>query len=91
VVVPLLRALGERVDVLMLSHRDADHTGGAAAVLASQPQAAAQGSIEAGHELQTLRPVAPCEAGQRWQWDGVALRCCTRRRARWRAAASPTR
>jgi competence protein ComEC len=73
VVVPLLRALGERVDVLMLSHRDADHTGGAAAVLASQPQAAAQGSIEAGHELQTLRPVAPCEAGQRWQWDGVAF------------------
>jgi competence protein ComEC len=73
VLVPLLRALGERVDVLMLSHRDADHTGGAAAVLASQPQATAQGSIEAAHELQGLRPVAPCEAGQRWQWDGVAF------------------
>ena len=71
VVVPLLRALGERVDVLMLSHRDADHTGGAAAVLASQPQAVAQGSIEAGHELHAVRPVAPCEAGQRWEWDGV--------------------
>ncbi len=71
VVVPLLRALGEQVDVLMLSHRDADHTGGAAAVLASQPQAVAQGSIEAGHELHAARPVAPCEAGQRWEWDGV--------------------
>ena len=32
VLVPLLRALGERVDTLMLSHRDADHTGGAAAL-----------------------------------------------------------
>ena len=34
VLVPLLRALGERLDVLMLSHRDLDHTGGAPAVLA---------------------------------------------------------
>lgn len=71
VLVPLLRALGERVDMLVLSHRDADHTGGAAAVLAMQPQARALGSIEPQHELQALRPVAPCEAGQRWQWDGV--------------------
>jgi len=71
VLVPLLRALGERVDVLVLSHRDADHTGGAAAVLALAPQARALGSIEPQHALQALRPVAPCEAGQRWQWDGV--------------------
>ncbi|MCA0215625.1 MAG: DNA internalization-related competence protein ComEC/Rec2 [Proteobacteria bacterium] len=73
VLVPLLRALDERVDVLMLSHRDADHTGGAAAVLAQQPQAQVLGSIEPGHELQALRPVAPCQAGQRWQWDGVGF------------------
>ncbi|MCW8177130.1 DNA internalization-related competence protein ComEC/Rec2 [Verminephrobacter aporrectodeae] len=71
VLVPLLRALGERVDLLMLSHRDADHSGGAAAVLAQQPQAALSGSIEAGHALQELRPVQPCLAGQRWEWDGV--------------------
>ncbi len=73
VLVPLLRALGERVDVLMLSHRDADHTGGAAAVLAQQPGARLTGSIEAGHELQALRPATPCLAGQRWEWDGVAF------------------
>lgn len=73
VLVPLLRALGERVDVLMLSHRDADHTGGAAAVLAQQPGAKLTGSIEAGHELQALRPATPCLAGQRWEWDGVAF------------------
>ncbi|MFT4241380.1 MAG: DNA internalization-related competence protein ComEC/Rec2, partial [Acidovorax sp.] len=73
VLVPLLRALGERLDVLMLSHSDADHTGGAAAVLAQQPQARAMGSIEADNALQAQRPVQPCLAGQRWEWDGVAF------------------
>ena len=71
VLVPLLRALDARVDVLLLSHRDSDHTGGAAAVLAQQPQAQLIGSIEDEHHLQTLRPVQPCVAGQQWQWDGV--------------------
>lgn len=73
VLVPLLRSLGEQVDVLMLSHRDADHTGGAAAVLAQQPRAELTGSIEAEHALQRLRPSRPCLAGQRWEWDGVAF------------------
>jgi competence protein ComEC len=73
VVVPLLRALGERVDTLMLSHRDSDHTGGAAAVLAMQPQAALLSSIEDGHELQALRASTRCTAGQHWEWDGVAF------------------
>jgi competence protein ComEC len=71
VLVPLLRALGERVDTLMLSHRDSDHSGGAAAVLAMQPQAALLSSIEDGHELQVLRPSTRCAVGQRWTWDGV--------------------
>lgn len=73
VVVPLLRALGEQVDMLVVTHRDSDHTGGAAAVLAMQPKAALVGSLEAGHELGALRAVQPCLAGQRWQWDGVAF------------------
>ena len=73
VLVPLLRAMGERVHMLMLSHRDSDHTGGAAAVLAQQPQAVLTGSIEADHALQALRPTTPCLAGQRWQWDGVTF------------------
>ena len=73
VLVPLLRALGERVDILMLSHRDADHTGGAEAVLMQQPQAQLTGSIEGTHPLQSVRPIIPCLAGQRWEWDGVVL------------------
>ena len=71
VLVPLLRALGERLDLVMLSHRDADHTGGAAAVLAQQPQAALSGSIGSDGALQALRPATPCVAGQQWTWDGV--------------------
>ncbi|RYF81142.1 MAG: DNA internalization-related competence protein ComEC/Rec2 [Comamonadaceae bacterium] len=71
VLVPLLRALGERPHTVVLSHRDSDHTGGAAAVLATQPQAAVLASIEPGHPLQALRPATRCEAGQRWTWDGV--------------------
>ena len=71
VLVPLLRALGERLDIVMLSHRDSDHTGGAPAVLAMQPQARLLASIEDGHELQALRPSTRCVAGQRWTWDSV--------------------
>jgi len=72
VLVPLLRAFDERLDMLVLSHRDTDHTGGAPAVLAMQPQAALLSSIEATHPLQALRPTERCEAGQRWTWDGVS-------------------
>jgi competence protein ComEC len=77
VLVPLLRALGERVDTVVLSHRDSDHIGGAPAVLAMQRRANLLSSIEADHELQALRPATRCVAaqdgGQRWVWDGVAF------------------
>src|SRR3954470_12948096 len=49
VLVPLLRALAAHVDMVVLSHRDIDHTGGAPAVLAMQPQAVLLGSLEPGH------------------------------------------
>lgn len=71
VLVPLLKALDVRLDTLVLSHRDTDHVGGAAAVLAMQPQAVLLSSIEAEHPLQQLRTAQRCEAGQRWVWDGV--------------------
>ena len=71
VLVPLLRAIGEPLDTLVLSHRDLDHVGGAAAVLAMQPQAALLASIESTHELQAKRPATRCIAGQSWLWDGV--------------------
>jgi competence protein ComEC len=71
VLVPLLRALDVKVDTVILSHRDIDHTGGALAVLTMQPQAALLSSIEESHELQGVRKATRCVAGQHWHWDGV--------------------
>ena len=71
VLVPLLRATNESVDTVMLSHRDIDHSGGIKSVLAMHPKANFISSIESTHELQVLRPVQRCVAGQAWQWDGV--------------------
>ncbi len=75
VLLPLLRARGEtRIDRLLLSHRDSDHVGGAAALLAALPVALLHSSLEPQHPLRA-GPLAQqrCEAGQRWAWDGVAF------------------
>ena len=71
VLVPMLAGMGIKLDRVMLSHRDIDHTGGAAAVLTSQKSADLWSSLEEGHPLVSLRPVKRCEAGQAWIWDGV--------------------
>jgi competence protein ComEC len=89
VVVPLLRAFDERVDTVMLSHRDSDHTGGAAAVLAMQPQAALLSSIEDGHELQALRRSTRCVAGQQWRWDGIDFKVLHPAAGDYDAASKP--
>ena len=71
VLVPLLRSTGEKVDTVMLSHRDIDHSGGIKSVLAMHPTAQFISSIEDTHELHTVKPATRCYAGQQWQWDGV--------------------
>lgn len=68
VLVPLLQSQGVRLDWLMLSHSDSDHTGGAQALLQAQPQALLHGADAPGRAADQ-----PCTAGQRWQWDGVEL------------------
>ncbi|WP_200843689.1 DNA internalization-related competence protein ComEC/Rec2 [Pantoea sp. 18069] len=73
VLVPLLSALGARLDVLMLSHGDSDHVGGAASVLRAQPQAALRGAISPEWPVAVQRSATACAAGQRWSWDGVAF------------------
>jgi competence protein ComEC len=75
VLLPLLRALGERrIDQLMLSHRDSDHVGGAATLLRGLPVAQLSSSLEPGHPLREAAPHRPCAAGQAWTWDGVHFR-----------------
>ncbi len=71
VLVPLLRAWGERLDRIVISHQDTDHSGGAPAVMAMQPQADVLTSIAAEHPLQQLGSMQRCERGQSWVWDGV--------------------
>jgi competence protein ComEC len=71
VLVPLLRSLDLRLDRLMISHRDSDHSGGAVAVLTQQPQADLMSSVEDDNALQAVRPAQRCMAGQHWRWDGV--------------------
>jgi competence protein ComEC len=74
ILVPLLRARGDqRIDLLVLTHRDNDHVGGAEAVLAAVPVQAWSSSLDEAHPLRRLalpRHVR-CDAGQQWEWDGV--------------------
>jgi len=75
VLLPLLRTRGEqRVDLLVLSHRDIDHVGGAASVLAGLPVERMLGSLEPSHALRSQGvPFDDCAAGRQWRWDGVAF------------------
>lgn len=71
VLVPLLMALGERLNRVIISHQDSDHSGGAHSVLKMQSQADVLTSIPSDHLLRTMHPMQKCVAGQQWQWDGV--------------------
>jgi len=73
VLLPLLRARGEaRLDRLVLSHRDLDHVGGAAAVMKAMPVSDVLSSLEAAHPLLAQAThTTRCAAGQSWSWDGV--------------------
>ncbi len=73
VLLPLLRSRGDaRIDRLVLSHRDIDHVGGAAALLESLPVGELLSSLEPGHPLLGHAAQATrCDAGQAWSWDGV--------------------
>lgn len=69
VVLPLLRELGvQRVDTLVLSHGDRDHSGGFAGLASGM----SFGRILAGepHEVEDRR-ARLCRVGQRWTWEGV--------------------
>lgn len=71
VVIPALHAVGvRRLDMLMVSHGDNDHAGGAPAVARMWPQAALTGS----EPKRTHLPLEPCRTGQHWTWDRVDFR-----------------
>ncbi|MBS4097204.1 MAG: DNA internalization-related competence protein ComEC/Rec2 [Sulfuricella sp.] len=73
VVVPYLRAAGvKRLDGLIVSHNDSDHSGGALSVLQALPVDWLASSLPADHPARAAaRRDVPCYAGQDWEWDGV--------------------
>ena len=89
VLLPLLRALGVRLDMLVVSHRDTDHAGGAASVLGAHPSARLLSSIGDDHPLQAHRGVQRCQAGQQWVWDGVVFTVLHPASADYPAAGRP--
>ena len=67
IVLPALHALGVReLDLLMLSHGDADHAGGLQAVRDGIPVARVLGPAGMPQAVD-----GHCQAGQQWEWDGV--------------------
>ena len=73
IIAPYLRAIGvERLDMMIVTHNDNDHAGGAASVVENFEVGALLSSLPAGHPL--LGNVADpqrCAAGMAWEWDGV--------------------
>ncbi|MGE5087916.1 MAG: DNA internalization-related competence protein ComEC/Rec2, partial [Candidatus Levyibacteriota bacterium] len=83
IIAPFLRAAGvARLDALVVSHADTDHSGGAVSVLKAVPVATLMSSLPADHPVLAAAsaagtamraPAVPCVAGDRWAWDGVTF------------------
>ena len=70
VVLPALRKLGvDGLDLMLISHADADHAGGARAIAGGLPvtRVISGDPVALPDELHAQ----PCESGQQWTWDGV--------------------
>ncbi|MDE2210838.1 MAG: MBL fold metallo-hydrolase, partial [Betaproteobacteria bacterium] len=83
IVAPFLRASGvARLDTLVVSHADTDHSGGALSVLRAVPVARLLSSLPDDHPIVATvtgrsagaaTDAVRCHAGDRWEWDGVAF------------------
>ena len=73
VVLPFLYGAGIRkIERLVLSHNDLDHTGGAPPVLQRLPvEQLLYSALPENYQPSTTTRQQFCRAGQRWQWDGV--------------------
>ena len=75
IVAPYLRATGVgRLDALVLTHNDTDHTGGAWSVLAAMEVARLLHSLPGSHPALALAAATQrCARGMAWEWDGVSF------------------
>ncbi len=71
VVIPYLRFKGvKKVDMLILSHNNLDHRGGAKAII---NQYGIKNILSSDTQILDETSVTACVAGQKWQWDGVTF------------------
>jgi len=77
IIAPVLRAGAvERLDAMIVSHQDTDHSGGARSLLSTVPVAWFASSLPDDHPIvrasaKETRDVERCSAGRKWTWDGV--------------------
>ena len=77
IVAPMLRAIGvPRLDGLVISHQDSDHSGGALSVLQTVPTLSLWSSLPLHHPIVDMwqghgEGAQRCVSGQHWRWDGV--------------------
>ncbi|VVP31341.1 ComE operon protein 3 [Pseudomonas fluorescens] len=70
VVLPALRKLNvEKLDLMLLSHADADHAGGALAITRGMKVVRVLSGDPPGLPAELSAEV--CKSGAQWQWDGV--------------------
>ena len=72
VVLPFLRGRGwQRIDALVVSHDDGDHSGGAESILRASPDADFYSSLPTAKARNLSAKAARCESGIGWRWDGI--------------------
>lgn len=73
VLIPYLHSQGiDRLDGLVISHGDLDHSGGAVSLLSAYPVPWLLSSLPPRHPLfQSVAQHLTCRAGMTWQWDGI--------------------
>ncbi|HKU85554.1 MAG TPA: DNA internalization-related competence protein ComEC/Rec2 [Casimicrobiaceae bacterium] len=79
IVVPFLRATGiNRIDTLVVSHADSDHSGGALSLMRALPVGTIVSSLPDNHPIVVHADASVrrtrCAAGMQWTWDGVTFR-----------------
>lgn len=73
VVLPFLRGEGvSALSGLIVSHDDADHSGGTASLVGGMPVSWLMGALRPNSPLRSLPvPQRVCRRGEQWAWDGV--------------------
>ncbi|MEZ5700246.1 MAG: DNA internalization-related competence protein ComEC/Rec2 [Nitrosomonas sp.] len=75
IIKPFLLAQGiHKLDTMIISHADADHSGGALSILNAMPVNTILSSLDKTHPISlAAERTTMCVINQSWQWDGVVF------------------